>query len=297
MKTEYILGTAVAVAIVGGVLVAKSENENIKKLLGKGKDKKVEPAKISPAKTNNFVAYNSANGISPRSSKSHIIRLQKRLIDAGHLAPTQRTKSGAMVSSADGIWGNDTNIALSKVGLSSPVTEMQLNSIKKASGGGNSSNDTVSESNEEIAHFVGKEMTRSRVSINYEAIYEKIKNLKNSDIQAIDVIYRKEYSTKGLKKDIQLVKDGGLVEWETMNSKAIRDIVTRAGLSGLGEINYTVRTKQNCIIEDPKKGNVVVDKNVILGKVVLQNANGKMYIETINGGQIMANAHDVVTHK
>lgn len=297
MKTEYILGAAVVVAVGGGILVANSENEKIKKFLGKSKK---EDTKVIPPKKNNVIPYNPANGISARSPKVDIMRLQNALIAAGHLAPTQKTRSGKTVSSADGIWGNDTNTALAKAGLSSPVTEAQLNSIKKASGGSNSNlvNNT-STYDTSVVDAVSYMILQTRENAtDYGGIRDMLIKKEIPELREIAKLFKE-------KKGISVIKqfsyddNGGLVTFDPINNaKKILQLFQEAGvLSGLGDINYTVRTKQNCIIEDPKKGSVVVDKNVILGKVVMQNADGRLFIETVNGGQIMANAHDVVSHQ
>lgn len=296
MQTSHILLATVVAAGGIGLFVANTENEKIKKLIGKGKK---EPEKV-PVKTTtntNVSAYNPANGISSRSPKSDIMRLQNALIAAGHLAPTQTTKSGASVSSADGIWGSMTTTAVSKAGLSSPISESQLSSIKKNNSssnpfdwGGSSEN---TQTNAEIAHFIGNEMA-SRISIDYEAIYNKIKNKTNSDIKAIDVLYRKDYGVKGLLKDMQLSKDGGLVDFDSINAKAIRSLLSRAGLSGLGSLGE-VRTRTNTTIMDENNGDVVVGKNLVLGRIIQSNGD-KTLIQTIDGHRVIANTNDLVNH-
>ncbi|WP_338814109.1 hypothetical protein V9L05_01555 [Bernardetia sp. Wsw4-3y2] len=289
MKTAHILIAATVVAGGAGFYVATTENEKIKKLIGKGK---IEPVKTIPPKTNTSYnsgsSYSSASGITSRSSKADIIRLQQALIAAGHLPATQKTKSGATVSSADGIWGTMTSTALAKAGLSSPVTEVQLNSIKK----GSSSSSSVNESHADIASYIAKEM-RS-FTTNYDGILSKLKDKTSSEIKSIDAAYR-QYSSKGLKKDFETTDKGGKVSWDTLNSQAIRDILNDSGLSGVGY--GMVRTRKTCTIQDPK-GNVVVGKDVILGKVIAKekHPNGKVYIQTINGGQVIANPRDLIDH-
>ncbi len=294
MKTAHIL-IATTVAAGGiGLWVANTENEKIKKLIGKGK---VEPAKTIPIKTtstSSSSSYNSANGISARSPKVDIMRLQNALISAGHLAPTQRTKSGAMVSSADGIWGSMTTTAVAKAGLSSPVTEAQLNSIKKGSGS-NGGSFVAKESNSEIAEFIASEL-KSVWSIDYATIHTKLKPLKKTDIVEIDAIYRREHNEKGLKKMFQSTDKGGKVSVPTANSNAILELFNDAGLSGIGY--GVVRTKHACIIQD-QKGNVQVGKDVVLGKVIAKEKHpqDRVYIETINGGQVIASPFDLIDHE
>lgn len=287
MRTEYILLTTAGLALTAGYFVFTSENEKIKKLLGKSKTE-TQPIKVSPVKTNtNSTSYSSSNGITPRSPKSEIIRLQNALIAAGHLAPTQRTKTGKTISSADGIWGNDTNTALLKAGLNPPVTPNQLNAIQKSG----SSSSSVSESHTDIAAYIAKEM-RS-FSTNYEGILSKLKDKTSTEIKSIDTAYR-QYSANGLKKDFQTTDKGGKVSWDTINSKAIREILNDAGLSGLGELGE-VRTKHPCTVIDEKKGHVVVGKNLVLGTVLQSNAR-KTLIQTIDGRQLIANTEDLVYH-
>ena len=286
MRTEYILLTTAGLALTAGYFVSTSENEKIKKLLGKGKSE-TQPIKVSPVKTNtNTISYNSSNGITPRSPKSEIIRLQNTLISAGHLAPTQLTRTGKTVSSADGIWGNDTSRAVAKVGLKSPVSESQLRSIQKGS-----SSSSVSESHADIAAYIAKEM-RS-FSTNYEGILSKLKDKTSTEIKGIDTAYR-QYSASGLKKDFQTTDKGGKVSWDTINSQAIRSILNDAGLSGLGELGK-VRTRKSCTILDEKNGHVVVGKNLVLGDVIQSNAH-KTLIQTIDGKRIIANTEDLVNH-
>ena len=284
MKTEHILLATLIVAGGTGLFVANTENEKIKKLIGKGKVQAPQVPNKTGSSTSSY-SSGSSNGITSRSPKSDIIRLQNALIAAGHLAPTQRTKTGKTVSSADGIWGNDTSTAVAKAGLRSPVTELQLNSIKAVKQGSSS----VSESHADIAAYIAKEM-RS-FSTNYEGILSKLKDKTSSEIKSIDTAYR-QYSANGLKKDFQTTDKGGKVSWDTINSKAIREILNDAGLSGTEPTQ--VRTKHNCTIQD-RNGNVEVGKDIILGTLV-ELKNGKALIKTINGGGVIANANDLVAH-
>lgn len=292
MKTAHILIAATVVAGGAGLWVANTENEKIKKLIGKGK---VEPTKTIPVKTTT-TSYNSSE-ITARSPKSDIILLQNALIAAGHLAPTQKSKSGAMVSSADGIWGTMTSTAVASAGLSVPVKKSSLSSIRKkttsSSSWFSSNNDTVSESHAEIAAYIAKEM-RS-FSTNYEGILSKIKDKTSSEIKQIDTAYR-QYSANGLKKDFQTTDKGGKVSFDSINAQAIREILNDSGLSGVGY--GTVRTKHACTIQDHAKGNVRVEKDVILGKVIAKEKHpqGRVYIQTINGGQVIANPSDLIDH-
>ena len=298
MNTGYILLATAVVAGGAGLFVANTENEKIKKLIGKGK--KTEPIKAVPVKTNtgsgsyssSNTGYNTANGISSRSPKSDISRLQNALISAGHLAPTQRTRAGKTVSSADGIWGNDTNIAVSKAGLSVPVSELQLNSLTRNSGS-SSSSATQIQSNADITKYIADEL-KSVWSIDYSTIHDTLKPLKKSDIKEIDTIYRREYNEKGLKQMFQSTDKGGKVSVSTFSSRAILELFADAGLSGLGEL-AEVRTRHNCTVVDEKKGHIVVGKNLILGTVLKSNSE-KTLIQTIDGKQVLANTDDLVNH-
>lgn len=299
MNTGYILLATAVVAGGAGLFVANTENEKIKKLIGKGK--KTAPIKAVPIKTNtgsgsysnSNTGYNTANGISPRSPKSDIIRLQNALISAGHLAPTQRTRTGKTVSSADGIWGNDTNIAISKAGLNPPVSELQLNSLTRNSSSTSSSANVI-QSNADITKYIANEL-KSVWSIDYSTIHDTLKPLRKSDIKEIDTIYRREYNEKGLKQMFQTTDKGGKVSFQTISSKAILELFEDAGLSGLGELGE-VRTKHNCTIVDEKKGHIVVGKNLVLG-TVLQSNSEKTLIQTIDGKQIIANTKDLISHQ
>lgn len=292
MKTEHLMIAGGVTALVVGGYIYDKETGKISKLLGKDKTSggsQVPPIKntyVPPIKTGGSSSSSSTytgSGITPRSSKTEIKALQNALIAAGHLAPTQKTRSGAMVSSADGIWGKMTSTALAKVGLSSPVSQAQLSSLSTGSGSSATIKIITSSDLANIASFISKEL-RS-FTTDYGAILDKIKDKTSSQIKQIDAAYR-EYSANGLKKDFSSDK----IYFETYNVTAIRDILNDAGLSG---VQTLVGTSKTTIIADEKKGSVVVGKNLILGTAI-KSKNGKTLIRTKDNVLVIANTKDLV---
>ncbi len=288
MKIEHglmITGSVIALG-VGGYVYDK-ETGKISKLLGKDKATtggQIPPYKGSPIKSSGGGSSYSSGGITSRSSKTEIKKLQSALIQSGYLAAMQRSRSGAMVSSADGVWGKMTSTAVAKAGLKSPITTAQLNSLSR---GGSTIKVSTSSDFAAIASFISKEL-RS-FTTDYALILEKLKDKTSSQIKQIDVAYR-QYSPKGLKKDFAYTTDGGKVSFKTHNVTAIREILNDSGLSG---VQYLVRTIRPTTIADENKGNIVVGKNLVLG-TALQTKNGKTLVKTKDNALVIANTNDLV---
>ncbi|WP_338769906.1 hypothetical protein WAF17_10845 [Bernardetia sp. ABR2-2B] len=287
MKTEHgimIFGSLAALG-VGGYVYNK-ETGKISKLLGKGKGaSQIPPEKTvfppPPIKTGG--SY-TGSGITPRSSRSQIKELQKALIQSGHLSAMQKSRTGKMVSSADGVWGKMTSAAVSKAGLKSPVSMMELHSLKSK---GSVIKVSTSKDFAAIAAFISKELRG--FTTDYAAILERLKDKTSSQIKQIDLEYRK-YSPKGLKKDFAYTTDGGKVSFKTHNVTAIREILSDSGLSG---IQFLVRTIRPTTIADENKGNLVVGKNLILGRAI-KSKSGKTLIQTKDNALVIASTRDLV---
>ncbi|WP_338765840.1 hypothetical protein WAF17_02520 [Bernardetia sp. ABR2-2B] len=289
MKTEHglmLAGGAIALG-VGGYVYDK-ETGKISKLLGK--NKATGNSQVPPYKGGSPIKYSggsyTGSGITPRSSKSQIKQLQIALIASGHLSAMQKSRTGKMVSSADGIWGKMTSAAVSKAGLKSPVTMAQLSSLKSK---GSVIKISTSKDFAAIAAFISKEL-RS-FTTDYALILEKLKDKTSSQIKQIDLEYRK-YSPKGLKKDFAYTTDGGKVSFKTHNVTAIREILSDSSLSG---VQYLVRTVRPTTIADENKGNIIVEKNIILGRAIKEN-NGKTLIQAKDNALLIAITKDLIKH-